>query len=141
MRNAVILLSAVSVLFITGCIKKYTCAEAPFHCPSCRSDSADHINIPWTVLDTAVPQACILSLKILPVKDVSESGSPEIDMQSMVAAYRSLNDRNHEFNLTVQKCFASLTEQNTRNDKARQEYCRSRSYTYDTARGVCVLKP
>ena len=141
MRNALILLSVVLILFTIACNRKYTCADAPFHCASCRSDTAEHINIPWTIIEISLPQACILSLKTVPVKDISSSGDVKTDMQSMVSTYYSHNERNRSFNRDLQSCMTALTEQSRKNVSVRIRFCESRSYIYDPNRGVCIQKP
>ena len=141
MKNAVLLSAGLYLLFImTGCVPKYTCAEAPFHCTSCRADAASYIDIPASVRDSTMPQACVLTLKPLPVKDVTDSGSPEADMRAMVSGYREHNDRVYEFNDLVDRCLLALTIQDKKNTEAVKKFCSDRSAVYDASRSVCIPK-
>lgn len=100
----------------------------------------EYLDIPWTVIDSSFPLKCVIALKEMPVQDISKGVDPKIDMQSMVAAYRSINDAAHGFNSIAKPCLAALQEQKKNNELLKKKYCEDRSYYYDSYRGVCTIK-
>lgn len=136
-----ILSGAVFLLFITtACTKKYTCAEAPFKCPSCSSSATEYIDIPWNVVDMSLPQACYLTLKPARVNRITDSGKPWIDMQGMAAEYKMLTENNIQYNNLLEACLDALKKAAAANLSARVKYCTDRSMFYSGKRGVCVRK-
>ena len=139
MKIVKLLSVAVFLLSCTACLKKYTCAEALFHCPGCSPASAEHLEIPYHILDYSLPQACYLTLKEDAIRKITKGPVPSADMREMVMEYRACTDRTDRRNYKVGACLSALKTQAGTNLKIKQEYCASRKYVFDPERGVCVL--